>query len=32
MWDKVPAVTAMLHARDRLLKPVVISVTVGLWL
>jgi hypothetical protein len=32
MWEKVPAVTAMLHAGDWLLKLVVISVIVGLWL
>jgi len=32
MWEKVPAVTAMLHAGDWLLKLVVISVMVGLWL
>jgi hypothetical protein len=31
MWEKVPAVTAMLHAGDWLLKLVVISVMVGLW-
>ena len=32
MWEKVPGVTAMLHAGDWLLKLVVISVVVGLWL
>ena len=32
MWEKVPAITAMLHAGDWLLKLVVISVIVGLWL
>jgi len=32
MWEKVPAVTAMLHAGDWLLKLLVISVIVGLWL
>jgi len=32
MWDKVPTATAMLRAGDWLLKLVVISVVVGLWL
>jgi hypothetical protein len=32
IWDKVPPVTALLHAGDWLLKLVVISVIVGLWL
>jgi hypothetical protein len=32
MWEKVPAVTAILHAGDWLLKLIVISVIVGLWL
>jgi hypothetical protein len=32
MWEKVPAITATLHAGDWLLKLVVISVIVGLWL
>jgi hypothetical protein len=32
MWEKVPTVTATLHAGDWLLKLVVISVIVGLWL
>jgi hypothetical protein len=32
MWEKVPAVTAILHAGDWLLKVIVISVIVGLWL
>lgn len=32
IWDKVPPVTALLHAGDWLLKVVVISVIVGLWL
>jgi len=31
MWEKVPAVTAILHAGDWLLKLVVICVIVGLW-
>ena len=30
MWDKVPSVTALLHAGDWLLKLIVISVVVGL--
>ena len=32
LWDKVPTATATLHAGDWLLKLVVISVLVGLWL
>jgi hypothetical protein len=32
LWDKVSPVTALLHASDWLLKLVVISVIVGLWL
>ena len=32
LWDKVPPVTALLHAGDWLLKLLVISVIVGLWL
>jgi hypothetical protein len=32
LWDRVPAVTALLHAGDWLLKLVVISVIVGVWL
>jgi hypothetical protein len=32
MWDKVPTVTAVLHAGDWLLKLLVISAIVGLWL
>jgi hypothetical protein len=32
MWEKVPAVTAILHAGDWLLKLVVISALVGLWI
>jgi hypothetical protein len=32
MWDRVPAPTAALHAGDWLLKLVVISAIVGLWL
>ncbi len=32
MWDKVPPVTALLHAGDWLLKLLVISAIVGLWL
>ena len=32
LWEKVPAVTALLRAGDWLLKLVVISVIVGLWL
>jgi hypothetical protein len=32
IWDKVPPVTALLHAGDWLLKLVVIAVIVGLWL
>lgn len=31
MWEKVPAVTAILHAGDWLLKLVVIAAIVGLW-
>ncbi len=32
IWDKVPPITALLHAGDWLLKLVVISAIVGLWL
>ena len=32
MWDKVPTATARLHAGDWLLKLLVISAIVGLWL
>ena len=32
MWDKVPTATALLHAGDWLLKMLVISAIVGLWL
>lgn len=32
IWDRVPAPTAALHAGDWLLKLVVISAIVGLWL
>jgi TM2 domain-containing membrane protein YozV len=32
MWDKVPTATALLHAGDWLLKLLVISAIVGLWL
>jgi len=32
MWEKVPPVTAALHAGDWLIKLIVISVIVGLWL
>jgi hypothetical protein len=32
LWDRVPAVTALLHAGDWLLKVLVISAIVGLWL
>ena len=32
MWDKVPPVTALLHAGDWLLKLLVIAAIVGLWL
>jgi hypothetical protein len=32
MWEKVPTVTAMVHAGDWLLKLLVISIIVGLWL
>jgi Protein of unknown function (DUF1761) len=32
MWEKVPPVTALLHAGDWLLKLIVICVIVGLWL
>ena len=32
LWEKVPPVTALLHAGDWLLKLLVISVIVGLWL
>ena len=32
LWEKVPAVTALLHAGDWLLKLVVTSAIVGLWL
>jgi hypothetical protein len=32
IWDKVPTPTALLHAGDWLLKLVLISVIVGLWL
>jgi Protein of unknown function (DUF1761) len=32
LWDRVPAATALLHAGDWLLKLLVISVIVGLWL
>lgn len=32
LWDKVPAVTAVMHAGDWLLKLIVISLIVGLWL
>lgn len=32
IWDRVPPVTAGLHAGDWLLRLVVTSVIVGLWL
>jgi Protein of unknown function (DUF1761) len=32
LWDRVPAATALLHAGDWLLKLLVISVIIGLWL
>lgn len=32
MWEKAPTVTALVHAGDWLLKLLVISAIVGLWL
>lgn len=32
MWDRVPPVTALLHAGDWLLKLLAISAIVGMWL
>ena len=32
VWDRVPAATAILHGGDWLLKLVVVTVIVGLWL
>ena len=32
IWEKVPTVTALLHAGDWLLKLIVTAVIVGLWL
>jgi hypothetical protein len=31
IWDRVPPVTALLHAGDWLLKLLVIAAIVGLW-